>query len=503
MLLIGISACLLSRSYRHTGSRLVLTEVQEIFPAMVAVQSTFISIAVSYIPEDTPGEIALTDVMPALCVNLFSSAIAIMLGGCTFFRINLCATDLAIDTRDMLSNALFVGLTALGSFGTWSPAYSSPLQIGAYLFAAMFVLDSNDTGMQRTATRIQCDYSWGRSFTCSEREGQEENDGYTSIGHGPDSRLQQQRISDMRTIKLSEVVATGISATIWMCFIATNFFKTTRQAPYRVPSLDTNYTSSSQLDIVVSMYNEAPESVINMMAQLDRIPIIASRNPRLLVYSKDESVNVTSLQTETGATRVIHLANYGREGETYLYHILNNWDDLAKHTIFLQAGIHNPRELYPRIRDYFTPQTGMLSLGFSGNTCHCNSCGDRWGWSDQSGIISRTYEQVHHDSCAESTRILLSYKGQFIASAPRIRGVHHAVYETLHTALVDEKSWAHQEPYLADRPDSLNAPLLGYTLERLWSTLFQCSDLDVALRCPTLLSGTRRWGSPADCQCFD
>lgn len=38
----------------------------------------------------------------------------------------------------------------------------------------------------------------------------------------------------------------------------------------------------------------------------------------------------------------------------------------------------------------------------------------------------------------------------------------------------------------------MSGPDLGYTLKRLWDILLQCSDLDVAWRCPSLLSG-KRW----------
>ena len=155
-----------------------------------------------------------------------------------------------------------------------------------------------------------------------------------------------------------------------------------------------------------------------------------------------------------------------------------------------------------RVRDYYTPETGMLSLGFSGQMCECDDCGDRFGWQDHSDIIQKTWEKVFNQTCGKQ-KVLLSYKGQFVASAKRIRANEKHMYEELENALEDEESWMHGKEYLQGRPDSLNAPYFGYTLERLWSLIMQCSDERIAALCPTLLSGQRRGGSTADCQCLD
>jgi hypothetical protein len=99
--------------------------------------------------------------------------------------------------------------------------------------------------------------------------------------------------------------------------------------------------------------------------------------------------------------------------------------------------------------------------------------------------------------------VLLSYKGQFIVSAARIRGVNKDIYHDLWQAFVDENNPAHQPSNLQGRPDSMSAPDFGYTMERLWNLLFQCSSVDVGWKCPTLLSEWRLGGDISDCQCFD
>ncbi|KAL9065763.1 MAG: hypothetical protein Q9157_007361 [Trypethelium eluteriae] len=312
----------------------------------------------------------------------------------------------------------------------------------------------------------------------------------------PKRDLQASTLTRSITIVLLVV---GLSS--WATYMQANFLPTSgRRLEMPRPSLDLDYQPSSQLDIVISMYRESKTSVSSVISRITQIDVIAKTSPRVIVYTKDEDAEASQLQQALGAFEVIKLPNEGRESETYLHHVLRHWDNLAEHTLFMQADIHNPREFYPRVRDYFKFNTGMLSLGFSGNVCDCRNCGDRWGWSDTSGVLLDVYKDANQLSCGP---MLLSYKGQFIASAQRIRGVERKVYEELRQALVDPESWAHQQKYLQGRPDSMNAPYFGYTMERLWSTLLQCSDMDIAWKCPTLLSGSRRGGDAGDCQCFD
>jgi hypothetical protein len=219
------------------------------------------------------------------------------------------------------------------------------------------------------------------------------------------------------------------------------------------------------------------------------------------IYIKDSEANNTHVKQKTGADYVITLPNVGREGETFLNHILDKWDSLARQTIFLQAGIHDAREFYTRIKNYYNGSTGFLNLGSSGSVCDCENCSDRFSWRDNLHFLPQLHNQIYNSTRCDN--ILLSYKGQFIVSAARIRGINKDIYSGLSQAFIDEESWAHQPSYLQRRPDSLSAPDFGYTMERLWNMLFQCSGVDVAWKCPSLVSGWRTGGDISDCQCFD
>jgi hypothetical protein len=249
------------------------------------------------------------------------------------------------------------------------------------------------------------------------------------------------------------------------------------------------------------MYREPIEDVAHFISSLEHTQHLSDAT--VTIYIKDFDADVNHIRQRTGATRVTKLPNIGREGETYLNHITTHWDKLAKHTIFLQADVHNSREFYPRLRNYFDPErTGYLNLG-AAETCHCKDCGDRNFWSDNAGLFPQYYARVYNTSSSACEDVSMSYKGQFIASAARIRGIDKAIYHDLRQAFVDENSWAHKPDFLRGRPDSMTAPQFGYAMERMWNLVFQCEGMDVAWKCPTMISGWRIGGDEGDCQCFD
>ncbi|KAF2170547.1 hypothetical protein M409DRAFT_51571 [Zasmidium cellare ATCC 36951] len=267
------------------------------------------------------------------------------------------------------------------------------------------------------------------------------------------------------------------------------------------PRLDKAYQPETDFDIVVSIYKEDPAAVNDTISRILSLPSVPP-NHRVLLYSKDEGADVAALQAQFPNAEVIQLPNIGREGQTYLHHILNRWDDLARHTLFTQAVLDNFGEALHRIENYYVPETGMLGLSFASEVCDCHQCADPY-WHDSSGVLAKTYEMANNRTCGW---FMLSYKGQFISSAARVRGAGKEVYQYLYEGMTEPDSWAHQSEYLGaiQQPDSLNAPALGFSLERMWSGIMQCADLGVAARCPTMLSGWRRIGGKGeDCQCFD
>jgi hypothetical protein len=209
--------------------------------------------------------------------------------------------------------------------------------------------------------------------------------------------------------------------------------------------LDSAYNASSPFDIVISAYLEEPELIKSMLDSLRKTAYLRNLRPNVILYTKDPEANITALKYATSASVVKSLENVGREGGTYLYHVITNWDNLAEKTMFIQSHAHNMRELLPRINDYLVADTGMLSLGFTGVTCSCLNCQDRWGWEDYDNVVPTLYQQIYNQSCDSNTSILLSYKGQFVASAKRLRGISKSIYEELLLAITTSEGWATTE----------------------------------------------------------
>jgi len=91
-------------------------------------------------------------------------------------------------------------------------------------------------------------------------------------------------------------------------------------------------TNNSGVEIVVSRYNED-------LKWLKEYPF--NKHP-LVVYNKGQNDNYEKLEN---VKEITNLKNEGRESHTYLYHIIKNYNNLAKVTVFLPGSIdtHQPK----------------------------------------------------------------------------------------------------------------------------------------------------------------
>lgn len=86
------------------------------------------------------------------------------------------------------------------------------------------------------------------------------------------------------------------------------------------------FNDTSSLDVVMAYYNEPIDSIIEQMQHLRSIPHIAQRNPTFITYVKGDNVSLSEYKQATGMDEVYRLPNVGREGDTYLQHILRNYN---------------------------------------------------------------------------------------------------------------------------------------------------------------------------------
>lgn len=460
------------------------------FIIMTLVFGLFISIVagafvehISYAYNISLATLGLMIVSTATIVGTaFSGTTLLVYSPISFTNAKLTLTSIPIPMTDYLASSISSILVILVAIHSSPVTVVSWIQLAAYLISSLCLLGASQihpmvlTAMDCTQQRIT------KSFNVS-----------------PVEPRRPSRIITYGALFLLVVISSWSISTLSSLSV--------NSIPISLPAtLDSNYSSASRFDIVVSMYSESPSSIKDMLDDIKRTTFLSTLSPNIIIYTKDPSADLSSIKEITGATIVESIPNLGREGGTYLHHMVSKWDTLAEQTMFIQAHPHNMRELLPRINSYLVPSTGMLSLSFTGVLCSCETCGDRWDWSDEFSLIPTLYSKIYHRTCTPDTNILLSYKGQFVASARRIRGVHKKVYESLLKAITskDMQSWSHDQEIIRGREDTPDNPFLGFTVERIWGLLMQCAtDGVVAAKCPSLLSGMGHGGQVADCQCLD
>ncbi|KAF2150900.1 hypothetical protein K461DRAFT_296131 [Myriangium duriaei CBS 260.36] len=445
---------------------------QRIFLFLTIAVSTVISSVYCWWLEGTfATTTSLEDFIPILIVNVISSATAITMAGSIVVdhgdHVKLEEAFEGTTANDKPSFAGFgvmlAGVVAVGVTTLEIPAKETPRQLLSYFWAALFVDPRanwhwltrlvGSTGnflpwrnIRPSLSSKDMDYIHNVSETESGSDGElyaDKRDGYPSPT--PPSHT------------WPSMMALALTIAFWSLYILDPLLPLTSTSPHPTPHLDTSYQFRSVLDIVINTYSEAPSVIISNLSPILSHPSISPLNPRVVIYTKHPNANLTLLQAETGAAEVHLRPNVGREGETYLHHILSSWDKLARHTMFLQAEVHNPSFLWKRLGEFDAEKTGMLSLGLQSGSCECSRCGDVYGWVDGRKAISEVYERVYGDKC--EGRVGLTYKGQFIASARRMRGVGKGVYEWLWEGMVK---------------GGMDENGTGFAVERGWGVLMQC-----------------------------
>lgn len=121
-------------------------------------------------------------------------------------------------------------------------------------------------------------------------------------------------------------------------------------------------------DIVLSYYKEDTTFVTRFVRYLRNVTNIHTRRHRFIVYNKNPTINDQQLKQTLNVDIVKTLPNLGREGATYLSHIIDNYDQLADHTLFSQAGVEGITKtgledwFRDRLERQFSDRVGYMPL---------------------------------------------------------------------------------------------------------------------------------------------
>ncbi|TVY48216.1 hypothetical protein LOCC1_G001886 [Lachnellula occidentalis] len=305
-------------------------------------------------------------------------------------------------------------------------------------------------------------------------------------------------------------------------------------------SVDTMYRPPQMrsLDIIIAHSPGDPvQSITNLIAAYTSVRALSSFAPRIIVYTKDADLSNTTPASIrgsfTGDVSIQPLHNSGGVSATFLHHILYAWEFISQQTLFLStASEYSLLQTTKRLNAYFQPagfplpdaqpKTGFLHLGEQ-EPCWCGACSDATGWEDTFHLVPSMWAAAR-PGAPTCESVLLTRGNEFVASAARLRGAKRDVWQMLYDALTNEdmgNAWSHASDKLPRMlegegrmgrwsedgvygvQDSVEEPLLGLTVERLWAVLLQCSAPEIAWRCPSLQRGWRRGGRRDDCACID
>ncbi|GAA5844314.1 hypothetical protein JCM9279_001765 [Rhodotorula babjevae] len=285
---------------------------------------------------------------------------------------------------------------------------------------------------------------------------------------------------------------------------------------------------SPTLDIVIAHHSLPPSALAHHIAAVREAPLARLSRVRVYVYEKgdwsDEALwGGLSGALRTGRDEVVRLPNVGREGGTYLEHIVAHYNAsvpsssasassaaswlpglglglgaraLADTTLFLQEHLAWDWVAAPRLRRTLSTRTAFVSLG----PYQTNLCGLDSEVHTQMGGIRDIFEMVKGRSCAEGNeedRVLSTWAGQFAASRRTLLKNELDVYERLVRMVEAPDDDPIHKQYNPSGPSTSSNPAFGHALERSWPLLLHCDDKRIAETCKDVAF------EPEDCQCFE
>ena len=210
------------------------------------------------------------------------------------------------------------------------------------------------------------------------------------------------------------------------------------------------------LELVIARYNE----------NLDWLDYLSKQS---VIYNKGEKI-----YNEEKYKKIINLPNVGRESHTYLYHIINNYNNLAEQTLFCQGNIDNSIPYIMGLNRSLTPLNYIDSLyneaeimGYSLNQYAGNLYLDENGQFKNFKITSFGTQTIKDSNHTLGTW----YKNVFTEPCPeRIPWYMKATFCISRNKILTRKKSFYQDliKYLYDHPN----PEVGHFFERTWVKIF-------------------------------
>lgn len=213
-----------------------------------------------------------------------------------------------------------------------------------------------------------------------------------------------------------------------------------------------NINKKSETEIVIARYSEN----INWCNNYSNL---------VTIYNKGHDNIPSNLHT-------IQLKNVGREAHTYLYHIINNWDNLADITFFGQGSLSSNHDPYPMCI-YLLPKHEEITINLYNKGMKLNAHNriihnNKYLHNIKNGkmkpaqldFVSWWYKNIRHPYPGKD-KIRWSHGALFSVSKKAIRTNSLNYYKSL-------------IKYLEEHDD----PEEGHYFERCWFYIFNCGKIN-------------------------
>ncbi|GAA5987778.1 hypothetical protein JCM10908_007211 [Rhodotorula pacifica] len=289
--------------------------------------------------------------------------------------------------------------------------------------------------------------------------------------------------------------------------------------PFAIP-----WAKPRTVDLVIAYYDEDIERTKEHIANLRASPFVSMRDQRVIIYNKGPR-NETMLRSGlnlTASDEVVPLPNLGREGATYLSHILlhynatassimSDWPEppiapahlaiasshlrnrvLADMTYFFQPHLAWEGIATPRVAK-MTERTGFAHFG----PLIRSECGHDMRVDIKLPMVAELWSMFRGELCQRKVGQLSGWSAQFAVSKRRILGNPYERYAYVSELLeAPADHWIHDQWGPNDSGGPSN-PAFGHAVERSWPFIFGCADAKLVETCPDEES------DPDKCHCFD
>lgn len=168
------------------------------------------------------------------------------------------------------------------------------------------------------------------------------------------------------------------------------------------------------------------------------------------------------------------LPNIGREAHTYLYHIIDNYDNLANFNIFLQAQ-PGPQNIHHSLK-WHNIKHSIKSLLINPYLTSCASCSYNFTtWHFQEGNLRHKNKVLHWngESLLDTGKHFIDWFKTYIDSlVPYPFRVYWEANFGVSRANIQSRDIEYYEKLISQLPE--NATEAAHFLERSWYYVFKC-----------------------------